>query len=355
MPDAPGLIGAAARPGHSHADAAEPALPAGRVPRAGGVLLSAEFGLFVLLVLFCAGFGLFTHGFTSPFNLFSLARTAAVNMLVGLAMMTVIVTGGLDLSVGAVGVCSAMAAGWLMQVAGAPLAAAIPAALAVGLLLGLLNGCLIVRTGLHSFVVTLATMSIYFGVMIVATRAQAFENLPPGYAGFARLRLAGWVSPMLGCGVLAAVLLHILYRLTDTGRRMLAAGANPRAALLSGVDVGRAVTQCHGLAGLLAAAAGLMLSMRNGAAIPSMAGNLGQDWLLPAFLAPVLGGTLLTGGRVSVTGTVLGALLVSVLNSGLLLLHVGVFWVQFFLGALLLGAVLIDKARLRLLAAGGGR
>ncbi len=130
---------------------------------------------------------------------------------------------------------------------------------------------------------------------------------------------------------------------------MLAAGANPRAALLSGVDVPRAVTLCHMLAGLLAAVAGLLLSMRNGAAIPAMAGNLGQDWLLPAFLGPVLGGTLLAGGRVSVPGTVLGGLLVTVLNSGLLLLHVGEFWVQFFLGVLLLGAVLIDKGRHRII------
>ena len=126
---------------------------------------------------------------------------------------------------------------------------------------------------------------------------------------------------------------------------MLAAGANPRASLLSGVDVSRVIVLCHVLAGLLAALAGLLLTIRNGAAIPAMAGNLGQDWLLPAFLGPVLGGALLSGGLVSVPGAVLGSLLVTVLNSGLLLLHVGEFWVQFFLGLLLLGAITIDKAR----------
>ena len=314
----------------------------------GRVLLSVEFGLLALLVLFCVGFGTLTHGFTSPFNLFALSRTGAVNMLVGLSMMTVIVTGGLDLSIGAVGVAASMMAGWLMQVQHVPLAAGILAALATGAVLGLLNGQLIVRTGMHSFVVTLATMSVVFGAMIVLTRAQPFNELPPDFNGFARIHYWRVLSPMLAVA-LAAALLHLLYRLTATGREMLAAGANPRAALLSGVDVPRTITLCHGLAGLLAAAAGLMLSMRNGATIPSMAGNLGQDWLLPAFLGPVLGGTLLAGGRVSVPGVVLGSLLVTVLNSGLLLLHVGEFWVQFFLGVLLLGAVLIDKGRQRVM------
>ena len=104
------------------------------------------------------------------------------------------------------------------------------------------------------------------------------------------------------------------------------------------------------LSGLLAAVAGMMLMARTGAAIPSMAGHLGQDWLLPAFLAPVLGGALLGGGRAPVLGTFLGAVLGTLLGSGLLLLQVGEFWVRAVLGALLLAAVLADKARRTLLA-----
>jgi ribose transport system permease protein len=102
---------------------------------------------------------------------------------------------------------------------------------------------------------------------------------------------------------------------------------------------------CHAMSGVLAGVAGLMLVSRTGAAIPSMAGQLGQDWLLPAFLGPVLGGTLLTGGRASVLGTLLGAFLVTLLTTGLLLLQVGSFWVQTWLGLLLLAAVLIDLLR----------
>jgi ribose transport system permease protein len=325
--------------------AAVPAAAAA-APRAGGtVLLSVEFGLLVLLVLFCVGFGWTTRGFLSPFNLFAMTRTGAVNVLVGLAMMTVIVTGGLDLSVGAIGVSAAMASGWLMQALGLPAALGVAGGLAAGAALGLANGVLIVRSHMHSFVVTLATMSIFFGAMIVLTRAQPFNGLPDGFVALGRIHWWRVVSPMLAVALGAGVLLHLLYRCTPLGREMLAAGANPRASVLSGVDVPRVIVLCHVLAGLLAAVAGLLLTIRNGAAIPAMAGNLGQDWLLPAFLGPVLGGALLSGGLVSVPGAVLGSLLVTVLNSGLLLLHVGEFWVQFFLGLLLLGAITIDKAR----------
>src|SRR5690606_12698830 len=125
----------------------------------------------------------------------------------------------------------------------------------------------------------------------------------------------------------------------------LATGANPKAAELSGVPVRRIVVLAHVLSGLLAAAAGLMVSTRNGAALTSLAGQIGQDWLLPAFLAPVLGGTLLSGGAVSVAGTVLGALLVNTLNTGLRMLAVGDFWIELFLGLILLAAVMLDRAR----------
>lgn len=313
-------------------------------------LVSAEFGLLVICALAFAAFALLTRGFGSPFNQFGLARSGAVNVLIGLSMMAVIVSGGLDLSIGAIGVCSSIAAGYCLEAWAWPPAVGVLAGLLLGTLLGAVNGQLIVRTGMHSFVVTLATMSVFFGGMVVLTRARPFDDLPDAFSLPARLHLYGALSPLLVVSLLAACGMAGLYRFTAIGRSILAVGANPRASLLSGLSVAHATTLCHTLAGLLAAAAGLMLSMRNGAAIPSMAGNLGQDWLLPAFLAPVLGGTPLSGGRVSVTGTVLGAALVTIIDNGLLLLHVGAFWLQFFLGVLLLGAVLLDKARSRLLS-----
>jgi ribose transport system permease protein len=312
--------------------------------------LTNEFGLLVLILVFGACFALLTTGFLSSFNQFTLWRTAAVNIMIGFAMMTVIVTGGLNLAVGAIGVCAAMTSGWLIEGVGLPWPIAILGGIALGAALGFLNGWSVVKSGLHSFIITLATMSIFFGVMVFLTRAQSFRKLPPVFADFGRLKLLGWVSPLLLVAVAVGIGLAVLYRYTALGREMLAAGAKPEAAVLSGVRVGRVFITCHVLSGAIAALTALLVVARTGAAIPSMAGQLGQDWLLPAFLGPVLGGTLLSGGRVSVSGTFLGAVLVTMLTNGLLLLKVGEFWVQSCLGLLLLMAVLLDKGRRTILA-----
>jgi ribose transport system permease protein len=304
-----------------------------------------EFGLFILIVLFATLFGTLTDGFLSTFNQFTLGRVAAINVMISFSMMVVIVTGGLNLAVGAIGVCAAMFCGWMIEGAGLPWPIAIALALGLGAGLGFVNGFVVVRTGLHSFIITLASMSIFFGVMIFLTRAQSFRALPPAFSEFGRSRLFGAVSPLLIVAVCSAVVLASFYRYTALGREMLAAGARPEAARLSGVRVDRIFIICHMLSGGLAALTAMMVVARNGAAIPSMAGQLGQDWLLPAFLGPVLGGTLLSGGKVSVIGTFLGAVLVTMLTNGLLLLKIGEFWVQACLGMLLLSAVLLDKAR----------
>jgi ribose transport system permease protein len=316
-------------------------------------LLTNEFGLVALILIFGAVFALGTPGFGSPFNLFTLGRTTAIDIMIGYSMMVVIVTGGLNLSVGAIGVCVAISCGWMLERAGVPLPIAILAALALGAALGALNGFIIVRSGLHSFIITLATMSIFFGLMLFVTRAEAYRVLPPELSAFAKMRFAGYFSPLLLVSVAAGLMLAGLYRLTPLGREMLAAGAKAAAAELSGVRVGRTFVICHALSGVLAGVAALMVVARTGAAIPAMAGNLGQDWLLPAFLGPVLGGTLLAGGRASVLGTFLGAALVSELTNGLLQFRVGEFWVQSWLGLLLLLAVLMDLARRSFLAGRG--
>jgi ribose transport system permease protein len=314
------------------------------------LLLTNEFGLMVLVVAFIALFATLSPAFLSSFSLFALGRTAAINIMIGFAMMVVIVTGGLSLAIGAIGVSAAMATGYLLEQVGMPWPPAVILGLGVGAAIGAANGVIVVRTGLHSFIVTLATMSITFGVMIFLTQAESFRAIPPELTGLGKAKIAGYVSPLLIVTAVTAVLLWLLYRYTVLGREMLAAGASAEAAELSGIRVDRVYTICHGLSGLLAGLAALMVVARNGAAIPSMAGQLGQDWLLPAFLGPVLGGTLLTGGRVSVFGTFLGALLVTILTAGLLLLQVGEFWVQSFLGLMLLLAVLLDKARRSYLA-----
>jgi ribose transport system permease protein len=315
---------------------------------------STALGLFLLIVLAFAIFSWGASGFSSPYNLYALTRTAALNVLLGLGMMIVIATGGLDLSVGAVGIASAMFAGYLMQDQQIQMFIAIVAALCLGGLLGFCNGFVVVFARVHSFIVTLASMSIIFGAVIVISKAESIHELPASFLSLGRIRWFGYLSPMLFVSFGIGALIAFMLRWTDLGREILVSGANQRAATLSGVRVGSRIVLVHVLSGVLAAVAGIMLSIRNGAMVPSMAGNLGQEWLLPAFLGPVLGGALLSGGRAWVLTTILAAFLVTELTSGMLLMSIGEFWVQFALGAALLLAVLLEKARSTLMGAAEG-
>lgn len=302
---------------------------------------STQIGLFAILVVLWVVFSSLAPGFLSKFNLNSLGRSVAVDIVVGFAQMVVLATGGMNLSVGAIGVCAVMFSGYLMQVLGVPIPVAIAGTLALGALLGWMNGFAIVKTGVNSFVVTLASASLFSGGMLILTKAVPLNGLPPEFGAFGKSAVLGVPSlALVALGI--AVLLYFLFRHSTLGRQILAVGANARAAEMSGIPVDRTIVFVHALSGALAAAAALMLTSRLAAAMPAVAGD---DWLLPSFLAPVIGGTALSGGIVSVVGTILGALLVSTIRSGLLVLEIGNFWLPLFLGAFLLAAILIERGR----------
>lgn len=297
-------------------------------------------GLLLLIVVLIAGISIFVPSFLSPFNLFTLTRNLAVDTIIGFSMMVVLALGHMNLAVGAIGACAAMVTGYALEQLGLPVPLAIATALLAGILLGALNGILIVRTGLHSFIITLATASLFFGLMFILTKAEAFRNLPADFSGLAKGRV-GSFSTFLIVTLAVGAGLVVLFNFSQLGRQMLATGANSIAAELSGVPVNRVIIFAHALSGALAALAGVMVTARLASALPS----IGEDWLLPSFLAPLLGGTLLAGGYVSVVGAVLGAVLLSILQNGLILLNVSGFWIQFFLGLTLLAAVGIDRWR----------
>jgi ribose transport system permease protein len=288
-----------------------------------------------------AVFSSLTPGFLSRFNLNSMGRSVAIDVVVGFSQMVVLATGGMNLSVGAIGVCAVMTAGYLMQALGLPISVAIVLTLSFGGMLGWLNGFAIVKTGVNSFVVTLASASLFSGGMLIFTKGVPMNGLPPAFGAFGRSGL-GPVPALAVVALFIGALLYILFKHSVLGRQILAVGANARTAEMSGIPVGRITIFVHSLSGVLAAAAALMLTSRLSAAMPAVAGD---DWLLPSFLAPVIGGTALSGGLVTVIGTILGALLVATIRSGLLVLQVGNFWLQLFLGIFLLAAILIERYR----------
>jgi ribose transport system permease protein len=298
-------------------------------------------GLAIIILLLSIIVASLAPGFLSPFNLFSLTRNLAIDTVIGFAMMVVLACGHFNLAVGSIGVSAIMATGYLLEGLGLPIVVSMVGGLAVGALMGWMNGILVVKTGIHSFVITLATASLYFGLMLILSRAEAYRNLPEAFNVLGKQRFLGPFSSMLFVTGFVTAALLILFKYSLIGRQILASGANPLAAEMSGTPVKRAIVVAHTLSGLLASIAGVMVTARLAAALPSV----GADWLLPSFLAPLLGGTLLIGGYVSVIGTLLGAILVTILQNGLVLLKVGSFWIQFYLGITLLIAVGLDRWR----------
>lgn len=331
--------------------AARVAVLAARLPGLRGTSLLQAVNLLALFIVtggFWIFFSLFATGFTSDFNLFSLLRFAAIAVSIGFAQMVVLGIGDMNLAVGAIGGATGMFAGWLMQSLGIPPFVAVGLAIVLGAALGLGNAALVLWTHLNSFIVTLATASLITGSMLILTHAKPFSELPDSFTGAAQMEVAGLpISPIVLVMAAVALALYFLYRNLSLGREMLAVGANRRAARMSGLAVGRIVLSTHAVSGLLAAIAGMMSIAANNTASP----GVGSDWVLSSFVAPAIGGTLLSGGLVSVPGTVLGGILVATISSGLLLMSVSNFWLNVFLGSVLLLAVGLDRATRTL---GGG-
>ena len=294
----------------------------------------------VALFLIAGVLLIWVPAFRSAYNLYALGFTISVTATVGLAQVAVLSVGQFNLALTAIGAIVGILAGWLMQTLGVPWPLALIAAIAFGCLAGALQGLVIIVTGINPFIVSLALAAAYFGAMLGLTRGESFNRLPAEYVGIGRLYVLGVPVLLLIC-LLVAVTVAVLFHRTALGRQMLATGANPRTALMSGVPTRRIVLFAHVLSAALVGLAAVMLVARLGSAQPS----LGAEWLLPSFAAPVLGGTLLTGGKVSVAGTVLGALLLAVIANGLVLFGVSAYWYQTLLGIVLLAALAVDRSR----------
>ena len=301
-----------------------------------------RYGLFLVVFAFWSFFIWRAEGFLTEFNMFTLLRFASVQITIAFAQMVALSAGEMNLSIGAIGGMVAMFAGGMMEVLGMPPLAAITLGLMLASFLGSINGVLITRTGINSFIITLATSSIFTGIMLIITRADSYDALPESFLTFSRVRTFGMaISPLFWIMIIVAIVLYLLYNKTALGREILAMGANRRAAQMSGLNLSAITIKTHVISGLLAGVAGIMSAAMLADAVPI----IGTDWLLGSFAAPAIGGTAITGGSVSVFGTVLGGLLIASITNGVLLLNVSNFFINFFLGIVLLLAVGLDRLR----------
>lgn len=309
----------------------------------------AQLQSLIALFFMCLILALMTDNFMTSNNFWNVMRQISVNVCISVGMTLVILTAGIDLSVGSIlALCGAITAGLLKYGISIPsmnlfigftVFGVVIAGLLAGGVLGFVNGYAITKFKVPPFVATLAMLTMARGFTMLWTKGHPITGLGDafGFLGtgwFLRIPMPVWIS---GIVVLVAMILTIKTRF---GRYVYAIGGNESAARLSGIPINKIKIWVYALAGILAAVGGLLVTARLDSAQP----NAGMSYELDAIAAVVIGGTSLSGGRGTILGTVLGAIIIGVLNNGLVLLDVSPFWQQVIKGMVILLAVIIDKS-----------
>jgi ribose transport system permease protein len=302
-------------------------------------LLLGQYGIVLALLIMCVALSFLSPIFLRPQNLLNVMLQASINMIIAVGMTLVITQGGIDLSVGSIVALAGMiAADLLVKGYGVPVA--LIAGLLVGGLCGLFNGALITYLNLPPFIVTLGTLSAFRGMALIYNSGRPIFGLTPDFNELLASSVGPVPRPVI-IALLVAVLFAFVLRYTRLGEYTIAIGGSEEAARLSGVSVRRYKIAVYVINGLLAGLAALVLVARLSAMDPT-AGALFE---LDAIAATVIGGTSLSGGQGSVFGTVIGALLMSVLRNGMNLLNVQAYYQQLIIGAVIILAVIVDRLR----------
>ena len=280
-------------------------------------------------------FSILTSSFYQPSNLIDIMLQSAINAIIAVGMTLVIITRGIDLSVGSiVGLSSMIASDFMSH----NMVVGIVAGLVVGLVCGLLNGLVIAKLKLPDFIVTLGTLSVYRGAALIYTNGQPIYGLPETFRAVFGGQLLGVPTPVILAIVIAA-LAFFLVRYTALGEQIIAVGGNEEAARLSGINIDRVKIIVYTLSGLLSSLAGFVLIARIGAAEP-IGGN---GFELQAIGAAVIGGASLFGGIGNPLGSLIGALTLGGLQNGLTLMNVPSFWQYVASGVVVILAVYADR------------
>ncbi|PZQ95826.1 MAG: sugar ABC transporter permease [Cereibacter sphaeroides] len=301
------------------------------------------FWVFVAAVLACLILSIVTDTFATERNLFNVTRNFAFVAIMAVGMTTVISAGGIDLSVGSSVVLSAVVIGVAMA---AGLSFWLSALLALGaaLLVGLVNGILIAYVGMPSFVVTLGMMSFARSMGLVLSNNKMIYEFGPDHAlllGLGGGKVAGIPNPVLVLAVIAVVI-AVAYRWSRWGQYVFAIGGNEQAAILTGIPVRLMKVSIYMFSAFTAGVAGILMVGWLG----SVTTNLGTSMELTVIAAAVIGGANLSGGEGSVSGAIIGALLIEVIRNSLILLGISTFWQGAFIGCFIVVAVAFDRIKI---------
>ncbi|SED66281.1 ABC transporter permease [Ruania alba] len=293
-------------------------------------------GLVAVIIILFVAFTIARPSFGSGDNMVAILLQASVVGVMAIGQTYVLLTGGIDLSIGSIVAVSAISAGMFAHSMPAPVA--ILGGIAVGALAGLANGLLITLTGITPFVVTLGTMSIYSGVALIIAGGRAVYDIPQLFKDLLAGRMVGVPIPIV-LVIAFAVGSALVMKFTRFGEYLIAVGGSAQTARLAGINVKGITTGAYVLSGAGAGLAGAILVARLGAADPT----IGADLLLTAIAATVMGGTKLSGGEGSMFGALFGAVLIATLTAGLTALNVQAFYQQVAVGAAIIIALLVDR------------
>ncbi len=301
------------------------------------LLKSREIGIFTALIVTILVFSLLDRAFLSGYNLINIVLQSSVTAILAIASTFVIITAGIDLSVGSTLAVAAVSSG-LLLVNGFSFPVVFGCTLGIGLTAGMINGLLTTLTGITPFVVTLGTMSIFSGFALILAGGQTVYGIPHAFDE----ALAGSLGPIPIPVIIALAVMvasAFVLRQTKLGEYTIAIGGNREVARLAGINVVAYTTAAYAIAGMLSALAGMVTVARLGAADPI----LGKDLLLPSIAAAVMGGANLMGGEGSMVGALIGAVLIATLQAGLTFLNVQAFYQEVAVGFVIILALLFNR------------
>lgn len=310
--------------------------------------LSRYLGQIVTVLFIIVFLSISTDTFLTERNLINVPKQIAPNMYISCGLTLILLTGGIDLSVGSIMALSGMVASYL-SLAGVPFWVCAAAGFASGTLIGVINGLVIANTTLHPFIVTYCVQSILRGMVYVITTAGTLRLYDPAFLAFGGGSIAGIPWPIVYMFIVILITWFILDK-TRMGRQIYAIGGNIKAAAFAGINIKKNIVFIYAMSGFLASLAGLVYTSRS----TSMQPTLGTGMEMDAIAAVVLGGTSMAGGQGGIFGTVMGALIIGLINNGLNLLRMDSFWQYIVKGIVILIAVYIDCIKnKRLLKAAG--
>jgi ribose transport system permease protein len=301
--------------------------------RESGILLAL-----IGLVIVITGF---ERNFLTPNNLYLVSRQIALTAIIALGVFFVILTGGIDLSVGSTVGLSGFMCG-LAMAGGVHPALAVAIGLITGAVVGAVNGSIVAYIGVTPFIVTLGMLGVARGVVLVIKHGDSIRDIPPSFIDVGNGSIFGLSAPVIML-LLIAVLAHVVLKHTAFGRRVYAIGGNEEATALSGINTRRVKFHTYVICGTLASVTGMLYVAR----FRSAQADAGRGIELDAIAATVIGGTSLMGGEGSVVGVLIGAVIMGVIRNGLVLMEVSSYWQELIIGSIIVLAAILDIVRSR--------